>query len=66
MPFVFKKWPSDTSVKVTAANGEMAKFVYVRQPAAGDRTEFRWSLIEHSTPVDHAQKIPKSNDDVDG
>ena len=44
----------------------MAKFTYVRQPAAGDRPEFMWGLIEHSTPVDESQKVPKSNDHVDG
>ena len=44
----------------------MAKFTYVRQPAVGDRPEFRWGLIEHSTPVEEYQKVPKSNEHVDG
>ena len=38
-------------MKVTDANIGMAKFTYVRQPAASDQEEPKWIQIEHSTPA---------------
>ena len=65
-PFYFEKKPCKIGTKVTEANAEMVKFVFVRQPAAGDRAEPSWSRLECCVPVGESEETPNSNEHVDG